>query len=136
VQEELLEQARAVGADAIVTHHHKCHREWSKFSSAQLPVIHYQSLLAKALGITIPDRFRHLWQLDDVEQILIETRPYWESWGIVEDEARRLVQIYFVPEYDAAVEYCVCERDGGSCFAAQLRGGASAAAVCDRQFAL
>ena len=130
VQAELLEQARAVGAEAIVTHHHKCHREWSKFSSARLPVIHYQSLLAKALGVRIPDRFRHLWQLDDVELILAETRPYWESWGIVEDNARILVQTYFVPEYEAAVRYCACDHDGGSCFSAQLRDPADSQGMC------
>jgi hypothetical protein len=134
VQAELLAQARAVGAQAIVTHHHKCHREWSKFSSARLPVIHYQSLLAKALGITIPDRFRHLWQLDDVELILAETRPYWESWGIEEDEARRLIGIYFVPEYEASVQYCPCDKEGG-CFTAQLRDADASDSMC-KQFAI
>jgi len=129
-QAELLEQARAVGAEAIVTHHHKCHREWSKFSSAQLPVIHYQSLLANALGVTIPDRFRRLWQLDDVDRILAETRPYWESWGIAEDKARELVQTYFVPEYEAAVQYCACDKDGGACFPAQLRDTAGGDGMC------
>jgi hypothetical protein len=84
----LLDQARAVGAEAILTHHHKCHREWSKFSSPELPVIHYHDLLLEALGKRVPDRFRHLWQLAE-EEILAETRPSWESWGIEEAEARR-----------------------------------------------
>jgi Fe-S oxidoreductase len=119
-QRELLDQARAVGADAIVTHHHKCTREWSKFGSPQLPVMHYQTLVADALGIDVPeDRFQRLWQLDDTEQILAETRPYWESWGIVESEARRMVPKFFVPEYEATVQRCPCESEGGGgvCFA-------------------
>jgi hypothetical protein len=135
VQEELLEQARAVGAEAIVTHHHKCHREWSKFSSAQLPVVNYQSLLANALGVAIADRFRNLWQLDDVELILAETRPYWESWGIDDEEARQLVKRYFVPEYEASVQYCVCERAGGSCLTERLRDATGSDSMC-RQLAI
>jgi Fe-S oxidoreductase len=118
-QRELLDQAREVGADAIVTHHHKCTREWSKFGSPQLPVMHYQTLVADALGVDVPeDRFQRLWQLDDTEQILAETRPYWESWGIAESEARSMVPKFFVPEYEATVQRCPCESDGGGvCFA-------------------
>jgi hypothetical protein len=116
-QRELLDQARAVGAEAIVTHHHKCTREWSKFGSPQLPIMHYQTLVADALGIDIPDRFQALWQLDDTELILAETRPYWESWDITEAEARALVPKFFVPEYEATVQRCPCEFEGGGCFA-------------------
>jgi hypothetical protein len=116
-QRELLDQARAAGADAIVTHHHKCTREWSKFGSPELPIMHYQTLVADALGIEVPDRFQALWQLDDTELILTETRPYWESWGITEDEARSLVPKFFVPEYEATVQRCPCEFEGGGCFA-------------------
>ncbi len=119
VQAELLEQARAVGAEGILTHHHKCHREWSKFSSPELPVIHYQSLLLETLGIMIEDRFRRFWQLGP-EQILQESRSYWESWDISEAKARELVTKYFVPEYASSVQFCSCDREG-SCFASQLR---------------
>lgn len=130
---ELLEQARAVGAEAIVTHHHKCHREWSKFSSPELPVIHYQTLLAEALGVTIPDRFRRLWQIDDAERLLTETRPYWRSWGIEEQDARELVTKFFLPAYGSPVHYCSCERDGSSsCFAAELRAAADLDSSCRR----
>ncbi|HSS68554.1 MAG TPA: heterodisulfide reductase-related iron-sulfur binding cluster [Nocardioidaceae bacterium] len=134
-QRELLDQAKAVGADAIVTHHHKCTREWSKFGSPQLPIMHYQTLVADALGIDIPDRFQELWQLDDTEQILTETRPYWESWGIDEDEARDLVPKFFVPEYEASVQRCPCELDGsGSCSvgAGKSHSAADVDALCKR----
>ena len=132
-QAELLEQARAVGAEAIVTHHHKCHREWSKFSSPELPVIHYQTLLLEALGGAIPDRFRRLWQLDDPELILAETRPYWESWGIREASARELVTKFFLPAYGAPTHFCACEREGAqSCFAAELRAAGDIDSFCKR----
>jgi hypothetical protein len=133
IQAELVAQADAVGAELILTHHHKCHREWSKFSSPRLPVVHYQTLLLEALGQTIPDRFRHLWQLDDAEQILAETRPYWESWRISEDDARELVTKFFLPAYGGPVHFCACERDGSSsCFAAELRGAADIDNLCKR----
>lgn len=112
VQEELAEQARAAGADAILTHHHMCHREWSKFSSHRLPILHYQALLGEALGMTVVDRFKVLWQLGDPEKILETSRPYWESWGISEADARELVKKFFMPKYAAAVQRCPCE---GSC---------------------
>lgn len=117
VQDELLEQARAAGADTIVTNHHSCHREWSKFGSSRLPVMYYQSLVAEGLGIEIPDRFQILWRQGDPEKILELTRPHWESWNIAESEAREMVRRFFVSEYAAAVEKCPCE---GNCFKATL----------------
>src|SRR5256885_10120336 len=80
-QAELAEQARAAGAGMILTHHHKCHREWSKLSSPRLPVVYYPALISEALGIGAKDRFQMLWQLRDTDRIHAATRPYWESWG-------------------------------------------------------
>jgi Cysteine-rich domain len=135
-QRELIDQARNVGAEAIVTHHHKCTREWSKLSSSALPIMHYQTLVADALGLEVDDRFQHLWRLDDTEQIVTETRPYWESWGISRAEAETMVPKFFVPGYDTSVQRCPCEFEGGGCFAHKAGAqGASAAdvdALCKR----
>jgi hypothetical protein len=123
VQTELAEQARAVGADVIVTPHHSCHREWCKFGSDRLPIMYYQSLVAEALGIHVPDRFQILWRTGDPDKILELTRPHWESWGIAELEAREMVKKFFVPEYAAAVDKCPCE---GNCFQTRIESGAQA----------
>ena len=124
---ELREQATAAGADAILTHHHFCHREWSKFGTRALPVLHYQSVMAQALGVHIPDRFQHLWQLGDVDAIVEASRPRWTSWGVDEVKAREMVQKHFVTEYAGSVQRCPCE---GSCHAAVAgtRGSATACA--------
>jgi hypothetical protein len=114
VQADLRAQLRAADADAILTHHHKCHREWSKFAGDDLPIVHYEALVAEALGLDLPDRFQTLWRLGDPEQVLAKTRPHWESWGITEAAAREMVKKFFVPEYAAAVQRCPCE---GTCFA-------------------
>jgi cysteine-rich protein len=115
IQSELEAQAKAADADLIVTPHHKCHREWTKFASERLPVVHFTSVLAEAMGIEIPDRFQILWRLGDTEKIVEMTRPNWESWDIPEARARELVKTFFVPEYAAAVQECPCN---GNCFEA------------------
>jgi hypothetical protein len=115
VRSELAAQARRADADMIVTHHHMCQREWSKFGSERLPIVHYQSILAAALGIDVPDRFHLLWRLGDPELVLEHSRPYWESWGIAEATAREMVRKFFVPKYAAAVRRCPCE---GNCLEA------------------
>lgn len=112
-QAEIAAQAEAANADIIITPHHKCHREWSKFGSERVPVMHYTVLLAQALGVTVPDRFQILWRTADPEKILEMTRPQWQSWNLSEPEARQLVTKYFVPEYASAVQECPCE---GNCF--------------------
>jgi hypothetical protein len=127
-QAELLAQAEAVGAEGILTLHHRCQREWGKFSSPKLPIMHYHSLLLEALGTTVPDRFRRLWQME-ADEILVETRPYWQAWGLDEAEAKRLVTKFFVPEYERNVRYCACDLDG-SCFAAELRRVSDMDSVC------
>jgi hypothetical protein len=111
VQAELEEQARAAGADMILTHHHQCTREWSKFSSSRLPITSYQLVLAEALGISVVDRFQVLWQLGDPDKVLEKSRPQWSSWGIDEDEAREIVKKFFMPEYASAVQRCPCESE-------------------------
>ena len=129
VQAELEAQALEVGADAILTHHHKCHREWSKFSSPRLPVIHYQAVLGEALGMRVTDRFKVLWQLGDHEKILEKSRPQWESWGISEDDARETVKKFFSPGYAAAIQRCPCED---SCAVAGFGRGEDACLVTSR----
>jgi hypothetical protein len=125
---ELRQQAEDAGADAIVTHHHFCHREWSRFGTTALPVIHYQSLMAEALGRSIPDRFQTLWQLGDPELVLDRSRPHWSSWGIAEDDAREIVKKHFVTEYAGAAQRCPCE---GSCHEA-VAGSRASGSVCGK----
>jgi hypothetical protein len=124
VQAELEEQARAANADVIVTPHHACHREWCKFGSDRLPVMFYQSLVAEALGIRVPDRFQILWRTGDPDKILELTRPHWESWSIDEPEARDMVRRFFVPDYASEVDKCPCE---GDCFRTRISAGSAIA---------
>jgi Fe-S oxidoreductase len=105
-------------ADTLVTLYHGCTRELGKFASDNLSVRHYISLLAEALGVAKPDRFSTYWQLADVDEITEASRPNWQSWGISEDEARRLAHKYFIPSYADDIPECPCN---GQC----TRTGAS-----------
>lgn len=125
VLDELQAQADAVGAQMILTLHHKCHREWSKFSTRRLPVVYYPALICEALGAAVRDRFQMLWQLGDPEKVLAQTRPNWESWDIPEEEARELVTKFFVPEYADGIQRCPCE---GTCFTESAAVTASSSA--------
>jgi hypothetical protein len=135
VQDELEAQAREAGADAIVVHHHLCHREWTKFHSSRLPILNYKALIGEALGLDVTDRFRVLWQLGDPERILERTRSNWSSWGVAEDDAREMVTMHFNPRYAAALPRCPCE---GSCTSAiaGLRGTDDTCAVAGPSAAL
>lgn len=107
-QSALEEYAAGAGADTIVTLYHSCTREMGKFASDRLAIRHYISLLAQALGVGKPDRFSEYWRLGDPEKVLEASRRNWESWGIDEDEARRLAHKHFVPSYAANVPDCPC----------------------------
>jgi Fe-S oxidoreductase len=102
------------GADTLVTLYHSCTRELSKFASDNLAINHYVSLLARALGVSTPDRFSQYWRLADPQKVMEASRPNWSSWGITEDEALQLAHKYFVPSYAENVPECPCN---GACTA-------------------
>ncbi|HEX9550584.1 MAG TPA: heterodisulfide reductase-related iron-sulfur binding cluster [Candidatus Limnocylindrales bacterium] len=99
------------GADAIVTLYHGCTRELGKFASERLAIRHYISIVAMALGISVPDRFSMLWRLGDPVKVAEASRPQWSSWGISEEEALQLAHKYFVPSYAVNAPECPCNGD-------------------------
>lgn len=99
------------GADTIVTLYHGCTRELGKFASDGLAIRHYISLLARALGVSKPDRFSTLWRLGDPAKVVEASRAQWESWDITEAEAYQLAHKYFVPTYGVSAPECPCNGD-------------------------
>jgi hypothetical protein len=95
VRSELVGAARELGGNLIVTPHQACHREWGKFASDELPIRHFISLLAEALGVSEPDRFHAYWRLADPEAVVERARPAWESWGLSATEAMRIASELF-----------------------------------------
>ena len=109
-QRELEGYLDEANADTIVTLYHGCTRELGKFANDRIRVRHYISVVAEALGVSMPDRFSEYWRLGDVDRVLERSRPNWESWGIDETEARRLVHRYFIPSYIDAPD-CPCNGE-------------------------
>jgi hypothetical protein len=92
---ELAGQAARAGADAIVCAHHRCYEEWGKFGTTELPVRHYASVLAEAMGLARPSRFHACWSLPSIAAIVDETRPAWQSWGLARKDATALAAVIF-----------------------------------------
>jgi Fe-S oxidoreductase len=98
-------------ADALVTLYHGCTRELGKFASDQLTIKHFISILAEALGVSVPDRFSEYWRLADPVKVMEASRANWSSWGISEEEALRLAHKHFVPSYAENIPQCPCNGD-------------------------
>lgn len=111
-QAELVGQARAVAADTLVTPYHKCQMEWSKFSSKDLAVREWMSLLAEALGVGYSDRYTTYWHLGEPREIVNRARDEWSSWGLTEEEALAAARRHFVPKYAVDVHHCDCGGAG------------------------
>ncbi len=95
VLDELVAQADRAGADLIVCAHHRCYQEWGKFASERLPVHHYISVLADALGLAQPSRFHQCYALPSTDDIVEATAPQWRSWDLNRDEAVVIAQEIF-----------------------------------------
>jgi hypothetical protein len=95
---DLAEQGGRAGADIIVCAHHRCAQEWGKFSSPSMEVRHYVSVLAGAMGLARPDRYHACWALPSIEDIVRETEPAWQSWGLGRTDATSLAKEVF-PEH-------------------------------------
>lgn len=113
-QRRLEDYLAGSGADTLVTLYHSCTRELSKFVSDRLPIKHYISLLAQALGVAKPDRFSEYWRMGDPVKVTEASRANWSSWGITETEALQLAHKYFTPNYGETIPDCPC---GGTCSA-------------------
>jgi hypothetical protein len=95
VKAELTDEAERRGARQIVCVHHACSREWGKFASDQLPIRHYISVLAEAMGLARPNRYHTCWALPTLNDIVDETRPAWQSWDLSRQEATALAADIF-----------------------------------------
>ena len=87
-RDELAAKAREAGADRIVVEHHQCVREWGKLATETLPVQHYMSVLAEALGVAQPDRFHKNWSAPS--DAVARAKPQWSTWGMGEAEAAEI----------------------------------------------
>jgi hypothetical protein len=101
IKTELADHAERRAAAQVVCVHHACFREWGKFATERLPVRHYISVLAEAMGVARPNRYHACWALPTLDDIVDETRPAWESWDLSRQEAAALAADIF-PAHEPA----------------------------------
>jgi Fe-S oxidoreductase len=92
----LVQKAKELGADTLVTPYHACHREWCAVGDARLAVRNYISIVAEALGCARRDYFHEFKKLSDPDAIAALSRPVWETHGLSEAQAKELAARYFL----------------------------------------
>jgi len=115
MQDELRAQLVSRGANLIAPVDKFCTREWSKFAADDIPVRHYLSIVAEALGVAEEDRFQRFWRMHDTDAIVNASRPFWSSWGLTEQTAEWLAVRQFDAEHTGVEPKCGCGGDGGRC---------------------
>jgi Fe-S oxidoreductase len=115
MQDELRAQLRARGANVISPVDKFCQREWSKLSEDDLPVRHYLSIVAEALGCAEPDRFQKFWRMHDTSAVVEAARPYWSSWGMQQKTAEWLAVRQFDSSHTGVEPKCGCGGDSTKC---------------------
>ena len=96
----MLQDARDLGADTVVTLYHSCHREWSSEHTPDLAVRNYISIVAEALGCAAEDRYRRLRQATSVDEVVAASAPEWLARGWDEERARAAARFFF-PDVEA-----------------------------------
>lgn len=91
-QERMFDEARALGADALVVPYHSCYRQHCKMELKYgVPVHHMFNILAMALGIPFSEPFKELRLLDNIDAVVERLRPRIERFGYDEKAVRAQV---------------------------------------------
>jgi transcriptional regulator with XRE-family HTH domain len=104
----LADLATARGADTVASTHFSCHQMWGRYASDRLAVRHPVSILAEALGCEHPDRAQAANHLGDPVEVVRQTRPIWQTWGITEERALELASDSVYPT-TGGLTGCTCD---------------------------
>jgi len=98
ILDNLIQEARRMRCDKLVTLYHSCHRELCGVGEEALPIQNYVSVMAEALGCAHRDYFQEFKKLNAPDSIAAISRPMWESHGLTEEQALTLARKYFAPK--------------------------------------
>jgi hypothetical protein len=91
-QERMFDEARSLGAGAVVVPYHSCYRQHCKMQLKYgVPVHHMFNFLALALGIPFSEPFKELRLLDSVDKAVERLRPRIARYGYDEQQVREQV---------------------------------------------
>jgi hypothetical protein len=89
----MFDEARRLGADALVVPYHSCYRQHVKMQIEYgVETHHYFSLLAMSLGIPFEEPFKRLRLLGDVDRAIADLRPKIKDMGYQEEAVRSYVE--------------------------------------------
>jgi hypothetical protein len=92
VREKEFAAARAAGVTAFASLFHGCHRELVKFQpDVPFELINFMELIGEAMGIRVPDLYKRLQALGDVDAIIADSAELIERHGMDLDEVREAV---------------------------------------------
>ena len=111
---ELAMVAESWGADTVSPTHQTCLQRWEPFSSEAADVRHIVSILAEALGVDHPDRYKAASRLGNTAAIVEQTRPVWDAWGMSEHRATEVAREVFDPAYQTVDDLCACGKNATS----------------------
>lgn len=84
--------ARAAGVTAFASLFHGCHRELVKFQpDVPFELINFMELIGEAMGIRVPDLYKRLQALGDIDTIIADSAELIERHGMDLDEVREAV---------------------------------------------
>jgi Fe-S oxidoreductase len=95
-QDRMFEEARMLGADAVVVPYHSCYRQHCKMQLRYGVAVHHMfGILAMALNIPFSEPFKELRLLDSVDKVVEQLRPRIERYGydekVVRDQVARAI---------------------------------------------
>lgn len=95
-KEELRQREFAAAAEAGVTTFasifHACHRDLVHYQKdVSFELLNFMELIGEAMGIHIPDVYKRLSLMEDIDQVLVETAPMIHANGLDLDAVRDVV---------------------------------------------
>ncbi len=92
-QAAMFEEARALGADALIVPYHSCYRQHVKMQLKYgVETHHFFSLLAMSLGIEFEEHFKQLRLLDDMDSVMETLKPRILAAGYQPDDVQPFLQ--------------------------------------------
>lgn len=92
VREKEFAAAREAGVTAFASLFHGCHRELVKFQpDVPFELINFMELIGEAMGIRVPDLYKRLQAIGDVDAIIADSAELIERHGMDLDEVREAI---------------------------------------------
>ncbi|HVB52942.1 MAG TPA: heterodisulfide reductase-related iron-sulfur binding cluster [Candidatus Acidoferrales bacterium] len=104
VRGRLLNEARSLGADTLITIYHSCQREWCEAEEPDLEIRNYISLVAESLGCGADDRYKRLRNEPELDRAVAGSAERWSGYGWDAKRAEEVIQRHLRPSGSQATD--------------------------------